>query len=184
MIKVISPCRREWVVANITIHASTYFILLGTFRSPYLFTLTFSVKSRQLKLVHTSKATGGHSWLDVSPNGKSLYTTAWTTPPTVASYDIVPATQSIPYPTPKLQSSIPSTHLSGYVCSNSKAMYSACGPQIDVFLVDKETGSLLQQPAVQSFSLVAEQDRHKGMSQMDFGGLRHGGHVSGRRDCC
>jgi carboxy-cis,cis-muconate cyclase len=31
---------------------------------------------------------------------------------------------------------------------------------------------------VQSFALVAEEDRHKGATQLDFGGLRHGGHVS------
>ena len=57
-------------------------------------------------------------------------------------------------------------------------MYSACGPQVDVFLLDGSTGALLDKQAVQSFSLVAEADRHKGTSQMDFGGLRHGGHVS------
>jgi hypothetical protein len=57
-------------------------------------------------------------------------------------------------------------------------MYSACGPQVDVFLIDEKTGALKQQEAIQSFSLVNEEDRHKGTSQMDFGGLRHGGHVS------
>ena len=47
-----------------------------------------------------------------------------------------------------------------------------------MFLLDGSTGALLDKQAVQSFSLVAEADRHKGTSQMDFGGLRHGGHVS------
>jgi len=56
-------------------------------------------------------------------------------------------------------------------------MYSACGPQVDVFLLHEGTGALRNEDAVQSFSLVSEEDRHKGTGQMDFGGLRHGGHV-------
>lgn len=56
-------------------------------------------------------------------------------------------------------------------------MYSACGPQVDVFELD-EVGALKDQTAVQTLSLRTEGDRHKSASQMDFGGLRHGGHVS------
>ncbi len=55
-------------------------------------------------------------------------------------------------------------------------MYSACGPQVDVFELDEE-GALKEQAAVQSLKLVAEREQHQGASQMDFGGLRHGGHV-------
>lgn len=65
-------------------------------------------------------------------------------------------------------------------------MYSACGPQVDVFLLDEQTGALRTQEAVQSFALVNQEDMHKGNSQMDFGGLRHGGHVSSdeiQNDC-
>lgn len=57
-------------------------------------------------------------------------------------------------------------------------MYSACGPQVDVFLLDDKTGALKDQEAVQTFALVKAEDMHKGNSQMDFGGLRHGGHVN------
>ena len=57
-------------------------------------------------------------------------------------------------------------------------MYSACGPQVDVFLLDEKTGAFKDQAAVQSLFLVSEDDMHKGDLQMDFGGLRHGGHAS------
>lgn len=163
-----------------TLGHRSYFILLGTFRSPYLYTLSFNTKSQKLELLHTNKAIGGHSWLDLSPDKRTLYTTCWTTPPSVASYAIVPPTPDTPYPTTRLHAEVPSKHLSGYVCSNDKAMYSACGPQVDVFLVDEKTGAVKNEPAVQSFSLVSEEERHKGTSQMDFGGLRHGGHVGWR----
>lgn len=59
-------------------------------------------------------------------------------------------------------------------------MYSACGPQVDVFELDHE-GALKEQAAVQSFSLVAEEEQHRGALPMDFGGLRHGGHVRQER---
>lgn len=157
---------------------SSYNVLLGTFRSPYLFTLSFDTKTGKLELLHTNEAIGGHSWLDVSPDGKTLYTTCWTTPPVVASYSILPPSSEKPFPTVKLSAKIPSKHLSGYVCSNKKAMYSACGPQVDVFMLDEQTGALKTQEAVQSFALVSQEEMHKGNSQMDFGGLRHGGHVS------
>jgi carboxy-cis,cis-muconate cyclase len=152
--------------------------MLGTFRSPYLYTLSFDTKTSKLELLATNDAISGHSWLDVSPDGKSLYTTCWSTPPLVSSYTIIPPSSDTPYPTVKLSSKIASKHLSGYVCSNKKAMYSACGPQVDVFLLDEKTGALKEQEAVQSFALVNESDMHKGNSQLDFGGLRHGGHVS------
>lgn len=155
----------------------SYNLLLGTFRSPYLFTFSFDTKTGKLELQHANEAVGGHSWLDVSPDGKTLYTTCWTTPPVVASYDILPPSSDKSFPTVKLSAKIPSKHLSGYVCSNSKAMYSACGPQVDVFLLDEKTGALKEQEAVQSFALVDPEAMHKGNSQMDFGGLRHGGHV-------
>ena len=62
-------------------------------------------------------------------------------------------------------------------------MYSACGPQVDVFQIDEETGALKDKAAIQSFSLVGDGNMHKSESQMDFGGLRHGGHVSKPRLC-
>lgn len=161
--------------------------MLGTFRSPYLYTLSFDLQKQALRLLRTNEAVGGHSWLDLSPDRKTLYTTGWTTPPTVSSYSVIPASTQTPHPTTRLSAKVQSKHLSGYVCSSTKAMYSACGPQVDVFLLNETTGALLGegQQAEQSFSLVSEEDMHKGNSQMDFGGLRHGGHVcTGSRKIC
>ncbi|TXT06162.1 hypothetical protein VHUM_03635 [Vanrija humicola] len=146
----------------------TYNLILGTFRSPYLYSLSFNTRSRRLELTATTQAVGGHSWLDVSPDGKTLYCTVWGEPPRVASYvlndDGVPSSPSV----------APLKYLSGYVCSNAKAVYSAAGPQVDVFLLN--AAGQVSEAAVQSFSLVAEADQHKGTAELDFGGLRHGGH--------
>lgn len=151
---------------------TSYDILMGTFRSPYLYTLTFDVLQRKLSLRTINEASGGHNWLDVSEDGKTLYATVWGEPPKLTSYDII---RDGEYTTTKLQQNVPSQYMSGYVCSNSKAMYSACGPQVDVFLLD-ENGALLDQPAVQSFGLLNPQEKNKANGTMDFGGLRHGGH--------
>lgn len=151
---------------------TSYDILMGTFRSPYIYTLTFDVLRSQLSLRTINEASGGHNWLDVSPDGKTLYATVWGEPPKVTSYDIV---RSGEYATTKLQRSIASQFMSGYVVSNDKAMYSACGPQVDTFLLD-DKGALLDQPAVQSFSLLDPSQKNKANGTMDFGGLRHGGH--------
>jgi len=155
---------------------TNYSILLGTFRSPYIYTLNFDTVKGKLELQHTNKANCGHSWLDVSPDAKTLYTTNWAEDPSVSCYTIVPPSADKPFPTTEPLATVKSKFLSGYVVSNDKAMYSACGPQVDVFLIDEKTGALKDQPAVQSFALVSEEERHKGTSQMDFGGLRHGGH--------
>ncbi|CAK9781637.1 alpha/beta-hydrolase [Cutaneotrichosporon oleaginosum] len=151
---------------------TSYDILMGTFRSPYLYTLTFDMISRKLQVRHVNEASGGHNWLDVSPDGKTLYATVWGEPPKLTSYDIV---RDGEYATTKLSRNVPSEYMSGYVCSNDKAMYSACGPQVDTFLVD-EKGTLRDQPAVQSFSLLQGQEKNKANGTLDFGGLRHGGH--------
>lgn len=157
----------------------TYDLLVSTFRSPVIYTLRFDVAKGKLELLAANDAIGGHSWLDVSPDGNTLYTTVWSDTPCVAAYDILRGDMLRgDAVTVKHSRTVPSKFLSGYVCSNAKAMYSACGPQVDVFLLD-DNGQLKDQPAVQSFTLVSEEERHKGNSTMDFGGLRHGGHVSG-----
>jgi carboxy-cis,cis-muconate cyclase len=155
---------------------TTYNLLMGTFRSPYIYSVKFDTISGKLDLQTTNTAVGGHSWLDVSPDGRTLYTTNWAEPSSISSYAIEPATADKPFPTTKLLQVAPSKYLSGYVCSNDKAVYSACGPQVDVFLIDPATGALKDEPAVQSFALVSQEDMHKGTAQLDFGGLRHGGH--------
>lgn len=158
-----------------TMSPSTYDLLVSTFRSPKIYSLRFDTATGKLELLHENQAIGGHSWLDVSPDRKTLYTTVWSEDPCVAAYDILPKEKGIIKV--KHKRTIKSKFLSGYVCSNDKAMYSACGPQVDVFLLN-ENGQLKDEPAAQSFSLVCEENRHKGNGTMDFGGLRHGGHVS------
>lgn len=109
--------------------------------------------------------------MEVAPD--TLYTTVWSDPPTLSAYRI---SRDGPCPTISLLRTVPSTSLSGYVCSGRKVMYSACGPQVDVFELD-EGGGLSDRSAVQTFKLREEQKLGSG-AQMDFGGLRHGGHVS------
>lgn len=153
----------------------SYELFVGTFRSPKLYTVRFEPGSKKLSLQTTNEALSGHNWLDVSRDGKTLYATCWGTGAArVTCYDIVsPGKQS--YHTAVQASTAPSKFMSGYVVANKKAMYSACGPQVDVFELD-EQGKLKTGEAVQSFALVSENGRHKGDSVLDFGGLRHGGH--------
>lgn len=155
---------------------TNYSILMGTFRDPLLYTLNFDTISGKLELQHTNKATAGHNWLDV--RGDVLYATNWGEDPSISCYSIIRPSADKPFPTVKPLATVGSKYLSGYVVANGKAVYSACGPQVDVFLLDDKTGAIKDQPPAQSFALVSEEDMHKGNSQMDFGGLRHGGHVS------
>lgn len=71
----------------------------------------------------------------------------------------------------------PSHFLSGYVCHNDKAVYSACGPQVDVFLIDRNSSFLQDAEAVQNVRLVEQSKIRDLGGEGDFGGLRHGGHV-------
>lgn len=153
-----------------------YELFVGTFRSPKLYTIRFSPSERKLSLQTTNQALSGHNWLDVSRDGKTLYATCWGTGAArVTCYDIVPPSSASDCHKAKQATSAPSKFMSGYVVANDKAMYSACGPQVDVFELDK-AGKLKEECAVQSFALVSENGRHKGDSVLDFGGLRHGGH--------
>lgn len=94
----------------------------------------------------------------------------WGEPPRVASYVLggdgvpsSPTTVTLPY-------------LSGYVCANGKAMYSASGPQVDVFLLNSD--GQVSSEAAQSFSLVDKpaNGTNGKLPELEFGGLRHGGH--------
>lgn len=151
----------------------SYELFVGTFRSPKLYTVRFDVGARKLALAATSAALSGHNWLDVAKDGKTLYATCWGTGAArVTCYDIRAGEAGL---TPVQATTAPSKFMSGYVVANAKALYSACGPQVDVFELD-DAGKLKSEDAVQSFALVSEDARHKGSSVLDFGGLRHGGH--------
>lgn len=160
--------------------AEHHHFLLGTFRSPYLYTIRFTPSTKSLEIVATNDATGGHSWLDLSADKKHLYCTGWTDPPSLAAYRILPPSTEKPYPTTELINTAKPKYLSGYVCSNSEAVFSASGPQGDVFTIDQETGGFEQEQShcTVSFLEGLGADSMKMASEMDFGGLRHGGHVS------
>lgn len=180
--------------------ATTHHLIVGTFRHPYLFTLEFSAghSSNALKIVSEHAATGGHSWLHLDKANKVLYCTGWTQPPSLAAYSIQQTGNPKDPIALKLLNQACPKYLSGYVTSDKNALYSASGPQGDVFALNPTTGGFVSQkgqgapdaessPAdgpVQSFSFLspAEQEaieRGENIGNiMDFGGLRHGGHVS------
>ncbi|KAJ9122783.1 hypothetical protein QFC24_004214 [Naganishia onofrii] len=176
---------------------TTHHLIVGTFRHPYLFTLEFSTDrpSNALKIVSKHTATGGHSWLHLDDAKKVLYCTGWTQPPSLAAYSLQETgDRSDPISLRLLNQAYPK-YLSGYVTVDDKALYSASGPQGDVFALDTTTGGFAAQKGhngregevtadgpIQSFSFLspAEQEaieRGENIGNiMDFGGLRHGGH--------
>ncbi|KAJ9117003.1 hypothetical protein QFC22_004661 [Naganishia vaughanmartiniae] len=177
----------------------THHLIVGTFRHPHLFTLQFTTgsTSNALEIIAKHTATGGHSWLHLDKAKKVLYCTGWTQPPSLAAYSVEPTgNPSNPISLKLLNQAYPK-YLSGYVTVDDKALYSASGPQGDVFALDPETGAFASKyrygqgeekmtadGPTQSFSFLspAEQeaiDRGENIGNiMDFGGLRHGGHVS------
>lgn len=178
---------------------TTHHLIVGTFRHPYLFTLEFSTDrpSNALKIVSKHSATGGHSWLHLDDAKNVLYCTGWTQPPSLAAYRIQgTGDPSGPISLRLLNQAYPK-YLSGYVTVDGKALYSASGPQGDVFALNTTTGGFASEKGhngregevtadgpIQSFSFLspAEQEaieRGENIGNiMDFGGLRHGGHVS------
>lgn len=160
--------------------SESHHILLGTFRSPHLYTLRFTPSTKALEIVETNKATGGHSWLDLSADKQYLYCTGWTDPPSLAAYRVVPPSTEKPYPTTELINTAKPEYLSGYVCSNGEAVFSASGPQGDVFAIDRRTGGFREERSHHTVSFLegSSADATKMAAEMDFGGLRHGGHVS------
>lgn len=157
--------------------SSPLFLIAAAFQHPEIFTLSFCPITYETVLHVVNDAGCGHSWLDLSQDKSTLYTTDWSTSPSISSFVIVPPSSVMPFPTIALRIEAQSDHLSGYVCSNDMAVYSACGPQVDVFLLDRKTHSLQPRKAVQSLPLVSKSAMQACKSESDFGGLRHGGHV-------
>lgn len=153
-----------------------FLLLVGTFRSPEVYTLLFKPASRpgddaSLTVAKTSPAVGGHSWLALSKDKSRLYTTCWTDPPSVASYRIRDDASV------ELLNQKPVRALSGYVAVTDKYLYSAGGPTGEVFSLqaDGSIGALAQEV---SFRRPEELDdgKRKGVAHGSFGGLRHGSH--------
>jgi carboxy-cis,cis-muconate cyclase len=161
----------------------TFHFLVGTFNTPHIYTLAFSLSpdSRpHLRIVHRSNAVGSHSWLHLSRDKKRLYATAWTEPPSLVAYAI-----EAPHEIRQINS-VQTASRSGYVCASDQAVYSAGGASGEVFAIDAKTGgfaglaageksSSIYRP-LQVLSFVDETKQKDDGSVMDFGGLRHGAH--------
>lgn len=158
-------------------------LLVGTFRSPEIYTLQFhppspsslpTPTSGALTVAHTSCAAGGHSWLALSPTHTHLYTTVWADPPTIASYALDPSTA-----VPTLLNTALVASLSGYVVAtpSGRHLISVGGPSGEVFALqpDGSIGALVQTLA---FRTPAELDdgKREGVAHGAFGGLRWGSH--------
>lgn len=163
-------------------------LIVGTFRHPHLYSLEFDPQQEQnaLRIVGTHEATGGHSWLHLNDSKDTLYCTGWTKPPSLAAYRLSHSGSSVKL---ELLNQAYPKYLSGYVTANKLALYSASGPQGDVFALNPDTGAFATAgeedvEPLQSFSFLSEAERQaieRGENIggiMDFGGLRHGGHVS------
>lgn len=153
-----------------------FLLLVGTFRSPEVYTLLFKPASRaggdaSLTVAKTSPAVGGHSWLALSRDKTRLYTTCWTDPPSVASYRIRDDASV------ELLNQKHVRALSGYVAVTGRYLYSAGGPTGEVFSLapDGSIGPLAQEV---SFRRPEELDdgKRNGVAHGSFGGLRHGSH--------
>lgn len=165
-------------------------LIVGTFRQPYLYTVEFDTDRAEdaLRATATHKATGGHSWLHLNEAKDTLYCTGWTKPPSLAAYRVAQDGSSTSLAL--LNQAYPK-YLSGYVTANDRALYSASGPQGDVFAIDPHTGAFTTRDdgkedsiePLRSFSFLGDEERaalERGENAggiMDFGGLRHGGHV-------
>lgn len=177
-------------------------LLVGTFRSPEIYTLTFqpaptkitsnsssatatsTTTSSSLFIARKSPAVGGHSWLALSPDHTRLYTTCWTDPPTVAAYALDPPPTTNPGPntptTPRLLNTQPVASLSGYVAvtPSGSHLLSVGGPSGEVFPLDAATGRLGPASQALSFREAGGRDdgRREGVAHGGFGGLRWGAH--------
>lgn len=145
--------------------------VVGTFRHPLLYTLTFSPPS-SLDIKSSSNAAGGHSWLALSPDHKFLYTTCWTTPPQVAAYDLSSGE-------PKLINTAPVATLSGYVTvtPDNRYLISVGGPGGEVFAIESD-GAIGRCIHILQFRKEGDENQGQriGVAHGNFGGLRHGAH--------
>lgn len=159
-------------------------LLVGTFRSPEIYTLHFqppsvvshtrTTTSGALTVAHKSTAAGGHSWLALSPSHTNLYTTVWGEPPTIASY-VLNSSNAVP----TLLNTASVASLSGYVAVTPSGRYliSVGGPYGDVFAIQPD-GSIGAHVQTLAFRTPAELDDGKrdGVAHGSFGGLRWGSH--------
>lgn len=149
-------------------------LIVGTFNSPHLYTLRFNPKAKTLSISTISTGLGGHSWLSLSPDRRTLYCTAWGEPKSsVAAFAIDESTRQL-----QLINQIPVDGRPGYVCCSSTHVYSVGGHVGDVFTI-AEGGGLREH--VQTLDFVQKStenmsEKRGAVAHGDFGGLRHGAH--------
>lgn len=149
-------------------------LIVGTFNSPHLYTLRFDPKAKTLAVSTISPGTGGHSWLSLSPDGKTLYCTAWGEPKSsVAAFAVNGSANQL-----QLINERPVDGRPGYVCCSSTHVYSVGGHTGDVFTI--EQGGRLGE-RIQSLDFVQKStenmsEKRGAVAHGNFGGLRHGAH--------
>ncbi|ROV98953.1 hypothetical protein VSDG_03699 [Cytospora chrysosperma] len=163
-------------------HDDGFRLLVGTFKSPEIYTLLFkpsgqldqapaSSPSHSLTVSKKSEAAAGHSWLALSKDKTRLYATCWAEPPSVASYRIREDGSA------ELLNQKQIKALSGYVACTDTHLYSVGGPSGEAFLLN-EDGSIGELVQEISFRKAEELDdgKRSGVAHGSFGGLRHGSH--------
>lgn len=150
--------------------------IVGTFNSSELYTLNFrpptAGSEATLDITHKSSALGKHSWFALSTDKKILYATAWTEPPSIASYSIRNSGRQIDYLNAKKVKS-----RSGYVCCSKTHIYSAGGTNGEALRLESD-GSIGE--LVQEMTFLDDDgegaESTAGDTHGAFGGLRHGAH--------
>jgi carboxy-cis,cis-muconate cyclase len=127
---------------------------VGTFNTLHLFLLQCdlsSINSPALAITHRFPAAGFQLWLTLSKDQTRLYATAWTNPPSLASYNVRGSGTNID----KINS-VEVVATSGYVTSSTNAVYSAGGPSGEVFSIDPITGGFGK--LIQNLSFINEEE--------------------------
>lgn len=175
--------------------SQSFDFVVGTFGTPYLFTLRFTPpsagqgKTSGLKILKQHEGLGSHSWLHLNPPNRSgvrnLYATAWTEPSSLAAYAVHSPTDI------RLLNTVATKSRSGYVCASATHAYSAGGATGEVFAIDSQSGAFTSDKATngitngsagssihpsQNLDFVDTSGQRDNGSTMDFGGLRHGAH--------
>lgn len=152
-------------------------LIVGTFNAPALYTLHFDPEEEKLAIQHISPAVGGHSWLSLSPDRKTLYCTAWTAPtPSIAAYKIQASGSGATRL--ELINQKPVRSRPGYVCCSTDFIYTVGGSTGEVFKVSDNgaVGELVQQLAFHEANVENISTKRGAVAHGDFGGLRHGAH--------
>lgn len=149
-------------------------LIVGTFNRPHLYTLRFDPKAKTLAVSTISPGAGGHSWLSLSADRKTLYCTAWGEPKSsVAAFAVNGSSTQLQFINEITVEGRP-----GYVCCSSTHVYSVGGHTGDVFTIRKD-GGLGER--IQSLDFVQRStenmsEKRGAVAHGDFGGLRHGAH--------